>query len=306
MNELERAQAKMNNEGRLFKSPVEMLFGEDFNLGLFLHITRQNLIWLVLFVVLFFSLVTIFLRYQVPVHQASSYLLLKKNESPNLIDIEVLLKSDDPEAINQEIEIIRSPQFVNNALSELPLGISFFTKGNILTSGFYKNEPFSFSYDILDSIMIGRSVNFNVVDENYYTISYNSIEGLYEEKLQFGHIYNTPLFNIQIDPVREFNPGWLNVDFFFTFNDRDKQNRKIANNLTIAIADFRSNKIAIHMRDYLPTKAIDIVNAMADAIIDYEYRTKATSASLVIGFLDKQIDTLKQELFEQENELRLF
>ena len=291
---------------RDFKSPIEALFGEDFNLGLFLHIARRNLIWLILIIVSLFSLTTLFLRYQVSQYQATSTLLLKESNSPNLIDIEDLLESNTDQAIQQEVEIIKSSRFLIRALQELPLDWVLYNQGNVLARQYYRDEPFEVETRLMDSTFVNVEVNLIVQDEARYKLQYSWAGQSVSEQGTFGRWTSTPHFGIKIDlgqvPFEELTA----LNLYFVFRDPVEARRQIAKSITIGLANYEANKLALSFRDESERKAMDIVNSVATAIVDYEYAVKSQSAGKVITFLDSQIDTLRQELFASENRLRQF
>jgi len=290
-----------------FRSPIEALFGDDFNLGLFLYILRINLIWIVILAVGCFMAITLFyLRYQVPMFQADSTLLLKTVESPNLIDIDKLLKRDNTEVIYQEIELMRSSRFIRWATRSLPLDVSVYNKGNVLVGTFYRNEPFQITQEVLDSAILDKLIYIRDITETKYKIAYsvNGKEQVFNQV--FGQSFHTPHLNINVSLLQ---PDWKSLqdgNYYFVINDRDRLSRDIASNITIALSNYDANKLVVSFRSDHQAMATDITNAMSNAIIANDYKVKAESASQVIAFLDQQIDTLKRELFQQENALREF
>ena len=241
-----------------------------------------------------------------PLYQADATMLLKTSESPNLIDIDKLLKRDNTEVIYQEIEVMRSSRFIRWATRDLPLNISVYNKGNVIVGSYYKNEPFKVKYEPLDSALLDIPIYVKGLSGEDYMLSYSLYGKQYEFKQKFSTSFHTPHLNVKIDPVSADLNIFREGNYYFVINNRDRLSRTIAGTITIALSSYDANKVVVSFRSDHRTFATDVANAMADAIVVNDYKVKSESASLVISFLDQQIDTLKGELFVQENALRRF
>ncbi|HPS82756.1 MAG TPA: Wzz/FepE/Etk N-terminal domain-containing protein, partial [Bacteroidales bacterium] len=123
-------------------------FNDEFDFKLFLNITRKSLIYIIVFTVLLFAAVFVYLRYTQPVYEAACIVQINTDDkAEKLFDNKTIYEDD----IYRKIEIMRSPVFMQRVVSQLPLGVSVFAKGNILNFELYNEVPFEIKYEIIDS-----------------------------------------------------------------------------------------------------------------------------------------------------------
>src|SRR5580658_2310506 len=103
-------------------------FSSEFELGLFLHIARQSLIWMFLLLGISLSLAFIYLRYTQPVYQSKTIIQINTNNQANkVLNINQMYEEQDPLA--GSIEIIKSKVFLHRIVNSLNLFTSYFHEG---------------------------------------------------------------------------------------------------------------------------------------------------------------------------------
>ena len=116
-------------------------FSQEFDLGLFIHLTKKSLIWV--FGVLIISIVSakLYLNYTPQVYQAKSILQLEANDAANkVLNVNPLFNEES--SLEAKVELIRSKLLIKQSLSNLPLEIGYYAIGEILTNEHYLLSPY--------------------------------------------------------------------------------------------------------------------------------------------------------------------
>jgi tyrosine-protein kinase Etk/Wzc len=115
-------------------------FSNEFDLGLFLHIVRRSLPWLISFLILSAIAAFLYLRYTPDVYEAKAILQLGEDDSANRVLNVNQFVSDN--GLEGRVELMRSKLLVQNTLGIIPLQVSYFAKGRILTNEHYILSPY--------------------------------------------------------------------------------------------------------------------------------------------------------------------
>ena len=116
----------------------KLKFNDEFDLKLFLNLTRKSLKYIIPFAILIFVAVFVYLRYTMPVYEATCLVQINSDDKAEKLFEKKTYYDDD---IYRKIEIMRSPVFMQRVVSQLPLDVSVFVKGNILNFELYNDIP---------------------------------------------------------------------------------------------------------------------------------------------------------------------
>lgn len=81
---------------------------------------------------------------------------------------------------------------------------------------------------------------------------------------------------------------------------------QIEKQIDIEVDNLYGGKIIINYRDKNSNKTKDVVNTIAEEIVNLSLDRKANGAKLIISFIQDQIDSLEKELYDQETILKDF
>lgn len=280
-------------------SPLQRVFGEDFNFPLFLSIFRKSMVWIIAFVVIAMGAVFLYLRYTPKTYQSTALLIYQEPEAKQAIDF----APNQSEKAFSEIELIRSVEVVSRAMKMLPLEVSYYEKGNILTTELYRSAPFEVIYTIKDSSLLGHRVPVAIASNGSFTLEYGSLRG---QTFSFDQPYETPVldFVLKLTPAVASKPAKLGGrNIFFVINDHMTLVRQIQSQLSVSIANQKAGIISITLRDNIPSKAADIVNTLADVYVVFDRERQMKSADSSIAWLQRQIGVISDSLLNRENQL---
>lgn len=285
------------------KKPVPII-NQDFDLQLFVYIIRKNIRWiLVLFgVASLFSF--LYLRYTIPEFESSAIIqLTDDNESLDLLNSKDKFNDN---GIAQEIELLRSPVFLQRTLDSLPLEVTYFNKGRILDFDSYSNGPYSVAisnaqfpaYNVPVQIVFTSLTNYSlryVVDEQKY--EYDFITNKPEQTAHFEIITSVRDEKELMKPANEY---------FFKINNPGKLVEMYAKNLSIVVLNEAARTIRITNRDVNYNRASDVVNGVAREFKYFNLEKKRESVDLMIEYIDKTLGIVKYRLTEADSSLTAF
>ena len=130
-------------------------FSNEFDLGLFIYIVKRSLIWIVLCILLALAAAYIYLRYTAPTYESKAIIQLSQhNNARKVLDVTDITED---KSIQADVELIRSKFFVGMALDRLPLAVSYYYKGQILTKEFYTESPYTLEdLVVADTLVLDR------------------------------------------------------------------------------------------------------------------------------------------------------
>ena len=116
-------------------------FSSEFEIGLFLYLTRQIWVWMLLIVIVCFGLGFLYIRYTPPQYKAKA--LIQRTSQDNarrILNVKNPLQED--ETLTGDVELLRSPLLMEKTVASLPLQIRYFLEGKILKHEKYNGSLF--------------------------------------------------------------------------------------------------------------------------------------------------------------------
>jgi capsular exopolysaccharide synthesis family protein len=293
------------NERKTIISPIQRLLGEDFNPALLFIMIRKSLLWCAVILLATTSAALIYLRYTPPNYEVDASLIVKSINTAQALDIENKLfqaKNSNLD-IEKDIQIMKSNVIIDRVIDSLPLEISYYRSGNILNEELYKNNPFAIHASVNDPALYDRNIWFRFLSNTQYQLDYSE-EGASYKTYEFGKTYHTPEldFSATLKSSKTGASGHIDKegDYFFTINNRNTLYNSIRDALQIAPS---APTIGILMRDRKPQKAADLVNKVCDEFIQYDKEKKTESATLILNFIEAQVDSISNDLRSYEDQM---
>ncbi len=299
----------MQEEKQVILSPLQKLLGSDFNPGLLYIITKKSFIWCVLIVLITMSSSLLYLRYTPPLFEVGSTLMIKPENTSKAIGLDYagLEVSRGNADLQRDIQVMKSNLIMDRVLDKLPLLVSYYNAGQILIEEKYKSSPFEILPIIKNTSIYDLPINFEFVNAKSFKISYRIGQQKYIYTGSFGRKVVTPHFdftaNADLDVVKANLISFKAGKFYFVVNNRQTVAKRIRD--VIRINPFTPS-IMISFQDKNPYRAADIVNAMNDEFIAYDKEKKTESATLILNFIESQINLINTELQAYENQIKAF
>ncbi|MCB0396449.1 MAG: polysaccharide biosynthesis tyrosine autokinase [Flavobacteriales bacterium] len=282
-------------------------FNEEFDLGLFLFITKRRLVWLILLLIAFLSASYAYLHFKRELFQASTVVQVKKtNEASRVLNVESIRELDN---VAEEVELLRSEIFLQSVLKDLDLKVEHFTKGDVTVADQYGNASVAISVEVENENIYNTSIYIHRSEhEGYLSLLYNLHDTTRTEeistgewnKVGFGRIKATIKDEEQLDNVLSGN------EYFIVINNADHLSAKYADKININLQSEAANTINISVTDYNRKKTAAIANAIAQKFTRYDLESTARSATNILEFIEQQIDTVYTRLQSMAKILRSF
>src|SRR6056297_1205803 len=263
-----------------FESYKERLtnFSNEFELGLFLHILRKNLYLVVIFVCLAIAGSYIFLRYTAPVYEARTVLQLSNSDNAKRV-LNVNQFYDD-NSLLAEIELMRSKLLVERVVKKLPLEISYFEKGEVLTDQRYPTSSFVIELlAITDSSIMDTPVFVRFSEDNTYHLELRGVQ--LGDTHRVGQLAQNDFFTYKLLVIdaNHFNRVEEGeIEFYFKMNRAQTLANQYSRQLGIKILNNTAKTVELSLRDNNPGIARDFVVNHAEEYIKFELENREQSA----------------------------
>ncbi len=276
------------------------MFNQDFDLGLFLFITRKNLKWALLIFLLMALGMFLYLRYTIPLYRSVSIIQLTDD-----IQQKKFLSKEDyfDNNLAQELELMRSPVFIQRTLDSMDLDVTYFNKGRIIDFDNYNNGPFRVHTNVYNTAIYSVPINIKFKSLTNYQLKYRLGGKLYEYDFVTNKKESTEHFDI-ITSVR-YEDQLLKepTDYYFKINDPTQFVNTYGKGIEINILNDAARTIRITTTDVNYNRAADIANAIAREFEHFNLEKKKESSNRIIEYIDRTLGLVKDKLEEADSSL---
>ena len=206
--------SKINSSFESYKERLTN-FSNEFELGLFLHILRKNLYLVVIFVSLAVAGAYLYLRYTAPVYEAKTIVQLSNSDNAKrVLNVNQFYEDN---SLLAEIELMRSKLLVTRVIEKLPLEITYFEKGEVLTDQRYPTSSFVIEmYSVSDSTIMDNSIYVRFKDDKTYELEYKG--NILGKRQRIGELAENEFFKykllvIDANHFRRVSEG--EIEFYF-------------------------------------------------------------------------------------------
>lgn len=273
-------------------------FSQEFDLGLFLHLTKKSLIWVFGVIVISIISAKVYLNYTPQVYQAKSILQLEANDAANkVLNVNPLFNEES--SLEAKVELIRSKLLVKQSLSNVPLEIGYYAIGEILTNEHYLLSPYR--VEILER-------KSGIIEETPVFVNYN--QGQFKltlgdevyENIRPGEIVDLPWLKFKMVIINEAELTSLIEEYslFFKLNNTNNLVARFSKSMDVRILNNTAKTIQISVKDNNPYIARDIVSAISNEFIRFDLEKRQRSDDKILSFIDNQIDTVFDRLKSSE------
>ena len=273
-------------------------FSQEFDLGLFIHLTKKSLIWV--FGVLIISIVSakLYLNYTPQVYQAKSILQLEANDAANkVLNVNPLFNEES--SLEAKVELIRSKLLIKQSLSNLPLEIGYYAIGEILTNEHYLLSPYRVEIIERKTGSIEETPVFVNYAQGQFKLSLGSEN---YENIRPGETVDLPWLKFKMVVINEEELASLSEEYslFFKLNNVNKLVARFSKSMDVRILNNTAKTIQISVKDNNPYIARDIVSAISNEFVRFDLEKKQRSDDKILSFIDNQIDTVFDRLKSSE------
>lgn len=280
-------------------------FSNEFDLGLFIYIVRRSVVWIALCILLSLAAAYIYLRYTAPTYESKSVLQLSEsNNAQKILGVSEFMEDN---SLVAKVELLRSKFFMAKALKKLPLAVSYYYKGQILTNELYTKSFFLVSdIEVIDPAVRNEPVFMQIMAPDRMVLEYSVGGRRFSEEITVGRRFITPHFAAKLVVVNERALEALDPDgkTYFVINAPSTLVQRYNAQIFVRILDNNAKTVEILCRDHNAELARDLSAAMAETFIEYDLERKSESAENILRFIETQKDTVFEKLRESEIQLQ--
>ncbi|MBB3836423.1 capsular exopolysaccharide synthesis family protein [Runella defluvii] len=278
---------------------------QDFNLRLIIFKYLRYWYWFILS--LFFSLAVsyFYLQYTTPIYRVSASLLIKDEKkgmtSGNQIlkDLEI---SGGSKIVENEIEILKSRNLIENVINELNLTVGYYEEGRFRDSELFKKSPITLNYTQLQNNAYQTPLYIQTIDNQHYRL-------LNQDKNNLGtYLYTQPVnsgygrFRVFISK-KEIIPNQIIKIFFY---DKENLIESLTQQLQVNLLNTKSTVLEVGLETNDPDKGKIILAKLLDAYSYSSLQDKNREASNTMRFIEERLKLITGELVNVEKDVETY
>src|SRR5690606_38239308 len=241
-----------------------------------------------------------------PVYEARTIIQLSnKDNAKQILNVNQFYEDN---TILAEIELMKSKLLVTRVVKQLPLNISYFEKGKVLTDQRYPTSSFVVELiAIRDSSIMDTPIFVHFNKDNTFQLKVGE-RNLGEQervgKTVSNKYFDFKLLVIDANHYRRVENG--EIEFYFKLNRPGTLASSYIRQMGIKILNSTAQTIEISLKDNNPGIARDFVMAHANEYILFDLENREKSAKSILKFIDSQLDTVYQNLRDSELQLNVY
>lgn len=291
---------------------------DDINLDGFFKEIRERRIWFIVAMIVAIASAFIYIKFTLPVYEASSTVLIEETAKPT-VNMEDFLAGDlfgDQANIATEKGVLGSRSVMRDAIKQLNLQVSYFNASSYPNQPLYKKQPFELVIDStskiptwLYDVPIQVSFSGNTRVNKRFKISFeaedeNGNEITYSGEHKFGEQITNKNFQFVVNQKPQ--TVLIEQDYEILIHNTTRQVNEYLSRLRIESPDKDATIVKLTFLDHHPERAMDIINTVCKVYINLDIADKTSVASLTLHFVNEQLDQTSQVVSEIESELQGF
>jgi capsular exopolysaccharide synthesis family protein len=283
-NSLETTNNYFNNTA--IKNQEGTIEAEDL-----LRALLRNWYWILLCMLLSAAIATIYLRYTIPIYQASSKILIKGDpgsggtlsEEAVLQEIGVLKPSTD---LNNEIQILKSRTLMQQVVEALGLQVGYFGLGVLKSTELYKNVPVKLDSVKWGGTRLNAEFEIKIKNNSEFTVLHEEVESQHSFSEPFTLSRDTFYLSRNLSSNSKVRNLRIETGFYVM---------QYLKNLQIKVAE-NSDVLVLEMQDPIREKAKDILNELFELYNQATIDDKNQVAKKTLDFINERLKLLTEEL----------
>lgn len=286
-------------------------FSNDFELGLFLHVFRKSVWWIVLFFVLSFIGVFAYLRYTETIFDSKTIIQLSKPDKTNEI-LQVGQGFENNNRLAEATEILKSQVFLSRVAERLNMPVFYYNEGTFKNYELYKSSPYIVNVKVKNEIWQNNPIYITLdLTTNKGTLVLGKNKSRTVNFILNQWVRNSELeISITLNPFIKVNDAISSFKKlakpYFIINSNSSLLSIIKTNLDVKVINDQSQSIAINLKNTDPSKAADIANAIAEEFQIYGVEKESESSKKILDFIDQQLNTVFYDLKQSESNIEDF
>ncbi len=243
----------------------------------------------------------LYLRYQVPVYQVRSTLLIKNNNSYSEVNESAVLEDLGIERntrnLENEIQILKSRSLMKKVVDSLQLNVNYFWEGRVRNTELYKNSPIVVDSFRLNPAGYGKTFGIKAVDEQTLSFQFGEEEQLHPFDTVFTNKFGSFRFNYRV------RGSSIGKPMLFRFNSVTAVAQYYSNKLNIRPVG-SSDVLSLSMSDVVPKRGVDILNTLVSVYNTATIEDKNKVGRNTLKFIDERLEFITKDLASVETDVQ--
>lgn len=242
---------------------------------------------------------TVYLKFAIPQYESTATILIK-DEKKGLDDskmIESMNLITTKKIIENETEVLRSKTLMRSVVDKLSLYAPVSKEGKMAVHSAYSTSPIAIDLVNADSLTVVNKVPFQYDEQNKKVIINNTPYPLDEwVETKYGTL------RFKQNP-RTKNGNFDRGPLYFSLIRPKNVTDAFVQSLMTTSASKLSTIITLKIKDEVPERAEDILNALVDAYNANSIRDKNVLAGNTLGFVKQRLKIVEHELDSIEKKI---
>jgi len=253
--------------------------------------------------ILFFGLVAgVFSYFQTNTYKATATVKVGSTHIPSATDT-----SQGNSNLDTEIEVIQSRTLISKALERVDMTHRYYATTLLKEKELYKKSPFEVE------MSKGEDLSFHItpLNKKHYQVEVEGIDditGLTWE-IKKTYTYNTPVKEKHFIFTLFLKDGQVlekNVSYRFEILSKRSIIDRIKKHLSVDKKMDNSAILHVHYIDNVPLRAMEFTNVLTQLYLEKTVAEKTLESTLILDFIDKQLENIDSKLLDSEKNLESF
>lgn len=272
---------------------------QNFDLKKFISGYTKHWKWFALSVLICLVLAYFQMRSLVPEYTAMAKIMVLddgENETGKAaIKDLTIFSGDDAAKIDDEIQVIKSREFLRNIVDKLDLNIQYFSIGRVKDYELYTNKPFQINFIASDSLINEVGFTFYVEATSNTNFNYRLHEDDAPKQLAFGEKVDTHFGGMILTPHNNIG-GYVNQIIKVNIIPVERVAQSLKNRIGVYPSGESSKVLNITMDDPVEKKAIDIIGTLIDEYDTASINKKRRQAINTANFINERVQSIASDL----------
>ena len=272
---------------------------KELDLKYFFFLFLRNWYWLVLGLMIGYSIAWLKLRYATNIYQVGGSILLENNAKSSISEeiITEKLGLQQESNVDDQIQVLKSTTLMRRVVDSLNLNITYYTVGRVKTSEMYSpNCPLILISAEPQALAYGTSLRVRALNDYDFIL----VKG--ENDTLTCH-YDTPFVQNQIQYIlsrrAEAVPG---TEFLIRLNYPEGTAAEYSGKLVIQPVP-GANVLNLSMRDPVAEKCMDVFYTLVSEFDRSQIEIKNESGRKTLEFIDERLGFITKELYDVERDV---
>ena len=279
----------------------------NIDIGVIAFLFVKSRIYIVLFILISFSLAFLYLRYSQPIYESKAVLQINDAQNSDILKLNNF--ENNNKQIAEAIEQIKSRVFLKRVVEKLDISVNYFSEGTFKSNELYHKSPYLIKINPKEGIIYDQKI---YVELNGNQTGGVLVFGSKSIKFKVNEWLKTKEFdiNVFINPkldkpvIQAIVSG--NKSLYFTISEINSVTSILQSKLDVRMINDLAKTILIKVTDVNELKSADIINAITEEYLTYDVERKSESSRNILSFIDIQLGVVFNDLKNTEGNLQKF